>query len=244
MTPDPANRGARALAGAEAKLTAASPDAASSLLAMADLRPLDRGERARLQRLSAQVVVARERGSDAVRPLLQAAESLAAIDPGAARDTYLEAFTAATFGGRFGRAGEVADAARAVLASPGPTEPVDPVDALLRGLATVVVDGFRAGTPALRLALEALRCGDERDPAVNRWLWLGCRIASDLWDLPQWDELAQRGARVARDAGTLSILPLTASYLAGVHLHRGEFTAAEALMTEAPRRERRWGPPA
>ena len=42
LTPDPARRGARALAGAEAKLDAADPDAASALLASADLCPLDR----------------------------------------------------------------------------------------------------------------------------------------------------------------------------------------------------------
>ena len=45
LTPDPARRGARALAGAEAKLDAADPDAASALLATADLCPLDRSER-------------------------------------------------------------------------------------------------------------------------------------------------------------------------------------------------------
>ena len=78
LTPDPARRGARALAGAEAKLDAADPDAASALLATADLCPLDRYERARVQRLRAQIVFSLSRGSDAVPLLLDAANSLAA----------------------------------------------------------------------------------------------------------------------------------------------------------------------
>lgn len=53
LTPDPARRGVRAIAAAEAKLEAAAPHAASALLATADLCPLDDYQRARAQRLRA-----------------------------------------------------------------------------------------------------------------------------------------------------------------------------------------------
>ena len=50
LTPDPARRGARALAAAEAKFEAGAPDAAIELLAMAETCPLDELRRARTSR--------------------------------------------------------------------------------------------------------------------------------------------------------------------------------------------------
>jgi DNA-binding CsgD family transcriptional regulator len=233
LTPDPARRGARALAGAEAKLDAADPDAASALLATADLCPLDRYQRARVQRLRAEIVFSLSRGGDAVPPLLDAADSLAEFDPGLARETYLEAFTAAAFAGRLGNPHTVRDAATALLVSPADMSPPDPLDALMRGIATVLSRGYQAGVPPLRLALEAFRRADEDSAEVNRWLWLACRIASDLWDDQLWDELASRGVRVAREAGVLGVLPIAENYRAGMHLHAGEFAAASALIAES-----------
>jgi DNA-binding CsgD family transcriptional regulator len=68
---------------------------------------------------------------------------------------------------------------------------------------------------------------------MNRWLWLACRIAADLWENDVWDELATRGLRRARATGALSVLPIAASYLAGVHLHAGEYAEASTLIEES-----------
>ena len=87
--------------------------------------------------------------------------------------------------------------------------------------------------PPLREALETFRQDDGSNPANNRWLWLACRVAADLWEHEVWDELASRGERLARDDGALNILPSAASYRAGVHVHAGEFAAAWALLEEA-----------
>ncbi len=57
LTPDPARRGARALAAAEAKFEAGAPDAATELLAVAETCPLDELPRARVARLRAQIVI-------------------------------------------------------------------------------------------------------------------------------------------------------------------------------------------
>ena len=208
LTPDPARRGARALAGAEAKLDAADPDAASALLATADLCPLDRHERARAQRLRAEIVFSLSRGSNAVPLLLDAAESLADLDPVLARETYLEAFTAAAFAGRLGNLDQVRAAAAALLTAPTPTETslLDPLDALLRGMATVLSRGYGEGVATFRLALEAFSRAEDDSADVNRWLWLACHLASELWDDQRWDELASRGVRVARGSGNLSLL--------------------------------------
>ncbi len=123
--------------------------------------------------------------------------------------------------------------AAAALAAPMASPSTDPIGALVRGLAVAFTEGFEASVPLLRIALEAFRRADEDAGDVNRWLWLAGRIASELWDARVWDELTSRGVRLAREAGALSVLPIAASYRAGVHLHAGELTAAAGLMEES-----------
>jgi len=233
LTPDPARRGERALAGAQAKLETAAPEAASVLLAMAELCPLDDYQRARSRWLRAQIAFSLSRGSDALPLLLDAAKGLAGFSTELARETRLEAFAAAIYAGNPGDDNEVQDVAAAALATPAPPRRDDPIDDLVRGLATAFIDGFRAATPALRIALESFRRADEDAAEVNRWLWLACRIAFDLWDDRLSGELAARGLRLARESGALGILPIAANFRAGLHLHAGEFADASALMEEA-----------
>ena len=80
LTPDPAGGAGRALGAAQAKLEAAAPEAAAALLAAAAIGPLDELQRARLERLSAQVRFAEKRGNDAPPLLLRAARRLAPLD--------------------------------------------------------------------------------------------------------------------------------------------------------------------
>jgi DNA-binding CsgD family transcriptional regulator len=248
LTPDPARRGARALAAAQAKFEAAAPDTADDLLAMAELGPLDALARARVARLRAQIAFARNRGSDAPPMLLDAARALEGLDDGLARETYLEAFGAAMFAGRFGgRYGlrEVAEAARA--APPGP-QPARPSDLLLDGMATRhlervagkewVTEDPRAGVPTLRRALETLRRVEPRTKDdIMHLLRLSPAAQSmcmyELWDFEGWRELSTRSVRLAREAGAVTALPMLLCYLAGVHVHAGEFAAAAALIEES-----------
>src|SRR3954467_5571253 len=72
LTPDPAVRGRRAVAAAQTKFDAAASTAALELLATAELAPLDELQRARLERLRAEIVFTRTRGSDAPALLLDA----------------------------------------------------------------------------------------------------------------------------------------------------------------------------
>src|SRR3954462_3150141 len=117
LTPDPATRVERSLAAAQAKLDVADPASASDLLAAAEMGPVDALQRARLERLNAQIVFARGRGRDAPPLLLEAARRLENLDEmGAARDTYLEAIASAMFAGQLGTGPserEIAEAARA-----------------------------------------------------------------------------------------------------------------------------------
>jgi DNA-binding CsgD family transcriptional regulator len=229
LTPDPVRQGERALAAAQAKLEAGAPEAADTLLANAALTPLDDLQRARLQRLQAQIAFVLRRGSDAPSLLLAAAQRLADLDVDLARETCLEALGAAIFAGRIDDTTNV----HAILgAAPAPQTP-RPQDLLLDGLATRVTEGYAAGVDPLRAALEAFRRADASDAASNRWLWLACRIAADLFDEDTWDVLARRGVQLARETGALSVLPIAATYRAGVHMHNGEFEAASTLMEES-----------
>ena len=123
LTPDPALRGMRALAAAEAKCAAGAFDAALALLTTAEEAPLDALPRAQIDLLRAQIAFASSHGSTAAPLLLAAARRLEPLDDGLARETYLEAISAAMFAGRLAGgvgAAEVAQAARAAAAGVAP----------------------------------------------------------------------------------------------------------------------------
>jgi DNA-binding CsgD family transcriptional regulator len=233
LTPNPANRARRELTAAQAMHEAGAPAAALRLLATAEEGPLDELQRARLERLRAQLAFASRRGSNAPPLLLRAAQRLESLDAGLARETYLEALAAAIFSGRLSSGAGVLEVAEAARSAPRAPEPPRTIDLLLDGLATRFTDGFAAGVPALRRALEAVSEDDGHTEDEIRWLWLSCRIAPDLWEDQTWHELATRQLGLARDAGALTVLPLAATYRAGVHVHAGEFAAAAALVEEA-----------
>jgi DNA-binding CsgD family transcriptional regulator len=233
LTPDPASRGGRALAAAQAKFEAGDANAANELLAAAESGPLDELQRARLARLRAQIVFAQRRGSDAPQLLLDAARGLEGLDDGVARETYLEAFAAAIYAGRLGRhirLREVAEAARA--APPGP-EPPRSIDLLLDGLASRFIDGYAAGVPVLRRALRAIAAEDAGHERDLRWLWLTAPIAFEVWDDEAWDQLTAKAVTVSRRLGALAVLRVALAYRAGVNILGGEFAAASALLEES-----------
>jgi DNA-binding CsgD family transcriptional regulator len=233
LTPDPTERGRRAVAAAQAKFDAGASDAALELLATAELAPLDELQRARLERLRAEIVFARTRGSDAPALLLAAARRLEPLDAAMARETHLEAMAATMYAGRLGGDPGVREAAEAARAAPAATEPPPAIDLLLDGLATRFTDGYAAGVPPLRRALDAFRGVEGLTARDARWLWLACRLAQDLWDDELWYELATRGLRVARETGALRVLPIAATYRASLHVHAGSFGAASSLIEES-----------
>jgi DNA-binding CsgD family transcriptional regulator len=234
LTPDPAQRGARALAAARAKFAAAAPDTAYELLAMAELGRLDELQRAELARLRAQMAFTERRGGDAPRLLLDAAKKLGPLDSGLARETYLEALGAAISAGRLGRGLTVRQAAEAVrTAAPPAPQPPRPLDLLLDGAATRLTKGYVAGVPPLRRALDALgRHGGRSEAGIMGWLPLAA-IAPELWDDTTWHDLTARAVGLAREAGALAVLPVALTYRAAMDVHAGEFGAAAELIEEA-----------
>jgi DNA-binding CsgD family transcriptional regulator len=233
LTPEPARRVERDLTAAQTKHDAGAPDGALALLAAAEQGPLNELQHGRLERLRAQLAFAQRRGSDAPPLLLSAAQRLEPLDAMLARETYLETIAAAIFAGRLSSDPGVLEVAEAASAAPPGPEPPRTIDLLLDGLATRFTDGYAAGLPVLRRALDAVSEDGGHTEDDIRWLWLACRIAPDLWEDETWHELANRQLRLARDAGALTVLPLAATYRAGVHVHAGEFAAAAALIEEA-----------
>ncbi|HVY96868.1 MAG TPA: AAA family ATPase [Solirubrobacterales bacterium] len=229
LTPDPVRRGERAMAAAQAKVEAGAPDAALELAEMAEMAPLGELNRARLQRLRAQIGFATLRGGGAAPALLEAARRLVPLDPEMARETGLEALAAGLYSGSMGDSPEVLDEVRAAPSA----SPPRPTDLLFDGLATRVTEGYTAGAGPLREALEAFRREQGPSPASDRWLWLACRVTSDSWDEETWEELANRGTSRARAAGALDVLPIVAIQQSGTCIHSGRFSEALALGEEA-----------
>ncbi|MDA0141731.1 ATP-binding protein [Solirubrobacter deserti] len=221
LTPDPGLRAERALEAAQAKLLVADHAACADLLAAARTGPLDELRRARLDRLRGRLTLVAQRGGDAAPRLLDAARRLAPLDGDAARETYLEAISAAVFAGRLAEGPGVEDVAREARTAPPGTQPRD---ALLAAVAVRFADGYASAIPALPDALRGLDDG--------RWLWLACRLAQDLWDDELWHALATRGVREARESGALSTLPIVATHRAALHVHAGAFDAAAVLLDE------------
>ena len=236
LTVDPARRADRALAAAQSKHQAGAPDTALELLAMAQAGPLDELQQARAELLRAQITFAVTRGRDAPPLLLAAAKRLEPLDATLARETYLDAFSAALFAGRLARGGGVREVAEAVLAADwGESSRRSPLacNLLLDGLAILTTQGYAAAATTLKRALRAFRDEPISEEDMLRWLWLACRIARAFGDDAIWDELTDRQVQLARNAGALSLLPIALIERFGVQLFVGDLDAAASLVAEA-----------
>jgi DNA-binding CsgD family transcriptional regulator/tetratricopeptide (TPR) repeat protein len=231
LTPEPVPRVTRAIAAAEAKHQAGAPEAAADLLATAEAGPLDELARARISLIRGRMAFSAGHSGDTPRLLLDAARRFEALDGRLARDTYLEALSAALLGHRAGPEGllEVARAARGTGAAP-PDAPAH--DLLLDGMATLIADGYDAGVPAVRRAISMFRHGDLPVDEQLRWLFVATRCATGTWDDEGWRDLSTRQVEAARSAGALSLLPFALTQKIGLHMHSGEFTTAASLARE------------
>jgi DNA-binding CsgD family transcriptional regulator len=232
LTLEPSSRARRALAAAQAKHHAGAFDAALRLVGIAESGPLNDLQRAQVELLRGQIAFSLGRGSDAQPLLLKAAKRLEPLDRRLARETYLEALSAVFFPGLLASGESVLETAQAARVAPPPSQPPHASDLLLDGLAVLVTEGYAAGTPMLRRAVNAFRAEDIRREQGHRWLSLASRVAAFLWDDEAWDAISTRFVQLARDAGALSALPLALTSRAGVHVFAGEFAMAASLIAE------------
>ena len=230
LTLDPWHRAARMLAAASAREQAGAVDEALALLDGADAGPLRDDQRAAAGLLRARIAFATSRGGAAPAQLVAAAARFEPIDVLLARETYLDALSAAVFAGRLADGYDATAVALRVLAAPpAPTQP-RAVDLLLDGLALLIVKGPAVGTPVVR---EAVRAFGANGTDGRRWLWLCARAAGYIWDYDGWDSLTLRQIKGAREDGALSELPFSMNTRVGVKLFGGDLRAAEALVNES-----------
>jgi DNA-binding CsgD family transcriptional regulator len=233
LTPMPAVRVRRTLDAGFANVAAGGFEVARSLLGTVDDGYVDELQRARIDLLRAELAFALSRGNEATPLLLAAARRLETLDIAAARETYLHAFIAALFAAQSNAGVGVREVARAARAAPrrSDSEPTAG-DVLLDALAALLASEDQDTAVALtRAALHRLRV-DETSPTGMRWLWLGCAIASDLWDDDSWYELSSRHLELARSTGALGELPHALNAVATILLFCGELTAASSLLAE------------
>jgi tetratricopeptide (TPR) repeat protein len=182
LSVDPGRRAGRTLAAAQANLQAGAFDKALELAVTAEAGPLDEFASARADLLRGQIAFASGLGSDAPPLLLKAAKRLEPLDPGLARETYLDAWHAAMFAGHLAGAGDLMEVSRAARALPPPPHPPRPVDLLLDGLALLITDGPAAAAATLRQATRAFAGAEIPPEEVLRWGWMAREADKALWD--------------------------------------------------------------
>jgi tetratricopeptide (TPR) repeat protein len=172
-------------------------------------------------------------GSEAPALLLKAARQIEPLDGALARQTYLDAWTAAFFAGEFAQAGNLHEVSRAARSAPPPPDPPAPGDLLLDAFAVLVTDGRAAAAPMLR---RVARVFAEEEIAVEeglRWGWAAAIGPDVLWDVESWQSIAFRQVQSAREAGLL-VHVLAYANLLGIFATRcGDFAAAASLIAEA-----------
>ncbi|XVU21455.1 ATP-binding protein [Actinoplanes sp. CA-054009] len=219
LTLDPARRGALLVDAAAAQADAGSYPQVPELLGAAELAPLGPLERARAERVRAEVTFALRHGRDAGPPLLAAARRLETLDPVAARDAFLMAFGAAMYAGRFG-----GDDLR-VAAESARTAGDDFPDRLLAGLSAWVLRGREVAVPLFDRAL-AVAGDDVRD------VWLAAGVAHEMFRFDLAYRMSERAVRSALDLGALSLLPAALAIWANALIDAGRLGDAADLLDE------------
>ena len=233
LSGDPKQRVRRALAAAQASLHAGIFEGALELLALVEASTPDELQMAHVELLRGQIAFASSMGTAAPPLLLKAAKRLERLDPELARETYLDAWGAALFAGRFASAGSLVEVSRAATSAPRPTRPLRPSDLLLDGLTTLVTEGRAAAAPLLRRATATFANEASPDQENFRWGWMTTTPPNVLWDEDSWHAISARNLKEARDAGALARLPIDLADWAIFVTSCGDFGAAAVAIAEA-----------
>jgi len=232
LTPDPAQRRERALAAAQASLAAGALATARGLLAMAAAGPLEEFQRAQIDLLQAQLAFVSSRGTDATPLLLAAAGRLEQLDMSAARETYVDAFSAAMFGARLNGSVGIAEVAQAARAAPRSVDGEPATADLLLDALLALAEDYNSAVARCRKAVQRLSGEKASAKERLRWLWQGCVVALEIWDDEHAHSLSSSSVHIARDTGTLSELALALSAHAPILVFCGELAKAAAAVSE------------
>ncbi len=228
LTPEESHRSGRALVAAQAKVQVGALDDALRLVGTAEAGALSELGQARVGLLRGQISFLATRSSDAAALLLTAAERLKEVDPELARETYLEALTAAIFAGPLAGPGassrEVAEAASTAPRARRPRGS----DLLLDGLVALLSDSYGTAVPILREAQRAIE-GATSQTEQLRWMWGATVSTLHLWDDEGWERLSDQHLQLVRETGALGDLPIALSHRGQLHVFAGELAFAASL---------------
>jgi DNA-binding CsgD family transcriptional regulator len=232
LTPEPGRRASRELAAARAKRDAGALDASLRLLSAVEAGPPDELRSAQVEHLRGHIAFDQRRVADAAPLLFSAARRLAPFDADLARETHLEALSAAIWAG--------APLADAVRTAPPARVPPCALDLVLDALTTRITSGYAAAVAPMTRALDDLRALKVGADDISRVPWLfgnraGGIVATEMWDFDTRRAFAQQQVRLSRDAGALVQLQFALNFLADNELLAGEPAAAQALIEEDQR---------
>jgi DNA-binding CsgD family transcriptional regulator len=233
LSADPARRTDRTLAAAEASLNAGDLATAKRLLSLTSAGSLEDLQDARLGVVRAQVAFAESRGSDAPPLLLQAAKTLEGLDPKLARETYLEAWSAALFAGRLAKDVDLLAISRAAQQAPRAAGDPSALDLLLEAYALLVTNGYPTAMPALKRVAKTFAGDDATAEEALRFGWLAAGAGGMLWDYDTFLTISNRSVEAARAAGAYTVLAVSLNILAQAVAVRGASEEAARLSREA-----------
>ena len=177
--------------------------------------------------------IPQNRGSDAPALLLRAAKTLEPLDPRLARETYLDAWSAALFAGRLASAGSLLEVSRAAGPRPGrPTRRARPICCSTASRCCSPTDAPQRPRPASgqRPRFAGNEVCDRGGAPLGMARDSGRVI---VWDYETCVAVATRGVQLARDSGALAVLAVAVNVLAQAVALGGDFGTAASLIAEA-----------
>jgi len=229
LTADPGRQAARRLSAAEAGLVAGDITGADALAEHAAPHLAQPLTRARARRVHGLCLQAQGRTTEAVGTLVDAALEMSTADPGRARDTMLEALSAAQMDGWFGP--ENAEVAAAVRRLPQPPTPA-PGDGLLEGFAAIHEGRTTEGYALLRKGVRSMAAARDSSDTVLPRLVACLQAARLLFDHSMWTDLERYWIPAFRDRGAVTTLIPVLFSLGNDILQAGRLSAAETALAE------------
>src|SRR5205085_1014726 len=171
------------------------------------------------------------RGTDATPLLLAAARRLEPLDIRIARETYVDAFSAALFGARLNGSVGIPEVAAAARAAPRPPDHEPATADLLLDALVALAEDYDAAVPRCREAVLRLCGGKASAKERLRWLWQGCVVALEIWDDAHALSLSRSSVQIARETGTLTELALALSAYTPILVFCGDLVTAAAAVS-------------
>jgi DNA-binding CsgD family transcriptional regulator len=230
LTPDAETRTERGLAAAEVMFEAGSFGSVEDLLRSVQSAHLDDLQAARAELLRVQVSFARNNGQkDEILRLLAVAARLRQADPSRGYAAHLEALRIGFFSANPEILKALSDSLGAYTASGSGAV----AELVIRGWAQLLEHGYPAGTDLLRQAATALA----QAPQLSEWdlplLHFSEGIARSMWDFDIWETLLRRTVELARECGSLTVLPRVLLAWSDISVSAGNFPEALSAVAEA-----------